>query len=70
MKLWGGRFTKETDKLVNDFNASISFDKELYKHLETDGTNWISAYDKSVVGKCYDFRIALIFKLRQEELSN
>ena len=32
MKLWGGRFTKETDKLVNDFNASISFDKELYKH--------------------------------------
>lgn len=45
-------------------------DKELYKHLETDGANWISVYDKSVVGKCYDFRIALIFKLRQEELSN
>ncbi len=31
MKLWGGRFTKETDKLVNDFNASISFDKRFYK---------------------------------------
>ena len=31
MKLWGGRFTKETDKLVNDFNASIGFDKRLYK---------------------------------------
>ena len=31
MKLWGGRFTQETDKLVNDFNASISFDKRLYK---------------------------------------
>ena len=31
MKLWGGRFTKETDKLVNNFNASIGFDKRLYK---------------------------------------
>ena len=31
MKLWGGRFTKETDKLVNDFNASIGFDRRLYK---------------------------------------
>ena len=31
MKLWGGRFTKETDELVNNFNASISFDKKFYK---------------------------------------
>ena len=30
MKLWGGRFTKETDKLVNNFNASISFDQKFY----------------------------------------
>ena len=30
LKLWGGRFTKETDKLVNDFNASITFDKRMY----------------------------------------
>ncbi len=29
-QLWGGRFTKETDQLVYDFNASISFDKRLY----------------------------------------
>jgi argininosuccinate lyase len=28
-KLWGGRFTKETDKLVEEFTASITFDKEL-----------------------------------------
>ena len=28
-QLWGGRFTKETDKLVYDFNASINFDKRL-----------------------------------------
>ena len=31
MKLWGGRFQKETDELVNDFNASIHFDQRLYK---------------------------------------
>ena len=30
-QLWGGRFTKETDKLVYNFNASIEFDKRLYK---------------------------------------
>ena len=31
MKLWAGRFQKQTDELVNDFNASISFDQRLYK---------------------------------------
>ncbi|HHV96914.1 MAG TPA: argininosuccinate lyase [Clostridiaceae bacterium] len=31
MKLWGGRFTKETDKAVNDFNSSIRFDSRMYK---------------------------------------
>ncbi len=30
-QLWGGRFTKETDQLVYNFNASISFDKKMYK---------------------------------------
>ena len=30
-QLWGGRFTKETDQLVYNFNASISFDKRLYE---------------------------------------
>ena len=29
-QLWGGRFTKETDQLVYNFNASISFDRRLY----------------------------------------
>ena len=28
-KLWGGRFTKKTDQLVEEFTASITFDKEL-----------------------------------------
>lgn len=30
-KLWGGRFEKNTDKLVDEFNSSINFDKRLYK---------------------------------------
>ncbi len=31
MKLWAGRFQKETDALVNDFNSSIAFDARLYR---------------------------------------
>ena len=31
MKLWGGRFTKETNQLVHNFNASISFDQKFYQ---------------------------------------
>ena len=30
-QLWGGRFTKETDQLVYNFNASISFDQKFYQ---------------------------------------
>lgn len=58
MKLWGGRFTKETDQLVNNFNASISFDKKFYrqdingsiahvKMLEKQGI--LSAEDKEAI---------------------
>ena len=31
MKLWGGRFSKETDSLANDFQSSIHFDQRLYR---------------------------------------
>ena len=31
MKLWGGRFTKETNQLVHNFNASLSFDQKFYQ---------------------------------------
>ena len=31
MKLWGGRFTKETNELVHNFNASLSFDQKFYQ---------------------------------------
>lgn len=30
-KLWGGRFSAQTDEMVDDFNSSIRFDKRLYK---------------------------------------
>ena len=31
MKLWAGRFQKETNDIVNDFNSSIQFDGRLYR---------------------------------------
>ena len=31
MKLWGGRFEKKTDGLVDDFHSSITFDQRLYR---------------------------------------
>ena len=31
MKLWGGRFTKETDQLAHNFNESLSFDQKFYR---------------------------------------
>ena len=30
-QLWGGRFTKETDEAVYQFNASIGFDQKMYR---------------------------------------
>jgi len=30
MKLWGGRFEKETSRMMDDFHSSISFDKRLF----------------------------------------
>ncbi|MGN0416123.1 MAG: argininosuccinate lyase [Agathobacter sp.] len=36
-QLWGGRFTKETDQLVYNFNASISFDRKFFKQ-DVDGS--------------------------------
>ncbi|MCP3676386.1 MAG: argininosuccinate lyase, partial [Deltaproteobacteria bacterium] len=31
-KPWSGRFKKKTDRLVDEFNASISFDRRLLRH--------------------------------------
>ena len=47
MKLWGGRFAKSTDKLVDDFNSSISFDSRMY-HKDILG----SIAHVKMLGKC------------------
>ena len=36
-KLWGGRFEKSTDEMINDFQASIGFDKRMYRE-DIDGS--------------------------------
>ena len=38
MKLWGGRFTKEENQLVHNFNESLSFDQKFY-HQDSEGSS-------------------------------
>ena len=40
-KLWGGRFSKSTDKKVEEFTSSIGVDKKLYKK-DIDGSIAVS----------------------------
>lgn len=47
MKMWAGRFKKEEDKRVNDFNSSISFDMRMYKQ-DIKG----SCAHAEMLGKC------------------
>ena len=60
MKLWGGRFSKATDALVDDFNSSIRFDARMYRqdirgsmaHAEMLGRQGIiSVEDASLIVK-------------------
>lgn len=60
-QLWGGRFTKETDQLVYNFNASITFDQKFYKqdiegsiaHVTMLGKQGILTQDeKEAIVKC------------------
>ncbi|WIF95894.1 argininosuccinate lyase [Caminicella sporogenes] len=47
MKLWSGRFSKFTAKLVDEFNASIYFDKKLYKQDITGSIAHAKMLEKS-----------------------
>ncbi len=47
MKMWSGRFTKELDSTINDFNSSISFDHVMY-HEDITG----SMAHAKMLGKC------------------
>lgn len=58
MKLWGGRFTKEENQLVHNFNESLSFDRKLYRqdiqgsmaHVTMLAKQWIvSQTDKEAI---------------------
>ena len=46
-KLWGGRFARETDALVYQFNASIHFDSRLYDEDITGSIAWARALNRS-----------------------
>ncbi len=46
-KLWGGRFARETDALVYQFNASIHFDARLYDEDITGSIAWARALSRS-----------------------
>ena len=47
MKLWGGRFEKEANKLMEDFNSSLPFDKRLYKQDITGSIAHVEMLTKS-----------------------
>ena len=52
-QLWGGRFTKETDQLVYDFNASILFDQKLIEEEIGYKMNHILTGGNAVLVKDY-----------------
>ena len=64
MKLWGGRFQKNTDKKVDDFNSSIRFDERMYRqdisgsiaHAKMLGKQGIIPFDdaKKIVDGLHD----------------
>lgn len=47
MKLWGGRFNADTDKVAEDFHSSIGFDQRLYRE-DIEG----SLAHAKMLGKC------------------
>ena len=49
MKLWGGRFTKETNQLVHSFNESLSFDRRLYKQDITGSIAHVTMLSKQLI---------------------
>ncbi len=68
MKLWGGRFNKATDKKVDDFNSSISFDARLYKQDITGSIAHATMLGK--VGIISEAESTLICKTLKEILAD
>ena len=63
MKLWGGRFTKETDELVNRFNASITFDKRFFKQDILGSIAHVTMLEKQGILTC-DEKDAIVTGLK------
>lgn len=59
-KLWGGRFTKQTDELVEQYTASITFDKELAEE-DIQG----SLAHVTMLGKCGILPLEDVEKIKQ-----
>ena len=51
-QLWGGRFTKETDDLVYEFNASIRFDKRFFMQDIEGSIAHVVMLEKQGILKC------------------
>ncbi len=49
MKLWGGRFSKNTEFIVDDFNSSIRFDQRLYKEDITGSIAHVTMLAKQAI---------------------
>ncbi len=62
-KLWGGRFKSDTDKIVDNFNASINFDKRLYKEDIEGSTAYCKMLGKQgIISKSEDATILKALK--------
>jgi argininosuccinate lyase len=48
-KLWGGRFSKATDSLVHQFNASLAFDSRLFEEDIRGSAAWAQALASAAV---------------------
>ena len=56
-QLWGGRFTKETDQMVYDFNASILFKNSVFKDVLEFCNNTVKFNTKAEVSFKVDKKI-------------
>lgn len=68
----GGNRHKTSDSYLNRKPVEIPVtyydDTPLYKNVITDGMNWINKHTGESIGTIYEFRLALIFAIRQLEI--
>ncbi|MBH28426.1 MAG: argininosuccinate lyase [Chloroflexi bacterium] len=72
MQLWGGRFNKSTDKLVQMFNSSLGFDKRLYQEDITASCTWTKGLERAGVLTTSEAKTILngLAKVRSEFAEN